>query len=818
MKHSLFSFSQSFKNSHRSRYTASLRPVSRRTQILRTTNRIAANRALPRQRTSSTSHDGGSTDSHSNSNPSPQPIWTRRPSFWTLAFLVYVVSEFGQGYYIGYWKERSWQMQNNYSWMPWSDTTEAAGKDSKLVEKDGYVPLVRPLEIRVLILHPGNKASPLECTLEHRRLGSSKAKFDALSYVWGDPAVTAEITCNNKQRSVGRNLYDALERLRLPGEERVLWIDALCINQADNREKTQQVRLMGQIYSKAQRVLIWLGNNEAIQAGVGKLASRPPDEKHVDWKPLKPVFTNIFFYQAQAFLIWLGFDSAVNMGVANLEEPQSPRQFDWSALVPVVQSPWFNRVWCIQELVLASNPIIVTRDSMISWNQFARAVVELRTQFDIYRMKTQHRDNQSIENFYFLHDMRQKHRKRRRQRHNLLELLFLTRGFQATDPRDKLFALVGLAGDVLSSDWEVTPNYDLSVAEVYHRFALWHLTRKRQFEIFSFGRGQGLALSPELDTLPSWVPDLTRPDFAAPLPKLENLSVNYIDLRYDVLKEFERRKKYFGEATKVYHADLKYPWWALGRQSDFRPARIAFSQGTAVIHVVGTQIGALKTLGTPFDKKIVNTEFMDEDLGFASNIWHTWAWLNQAWAVAGQSVLGDKYARLPRDKIDAVWRTVICCMTANGKNAQFTIYSRAAQALHENFLENAQRLGPRHSDRSLTQGDQVNKNAHVAADGVVPFTEDLLKKLLLMHTSAVKWCPGRRFAVTDAGDFAAVPTAAQKGDVVCIFNGGRVPYVLRPGANGNYTLVGECYVDGMMRGEVRDRFPRRSHETSFSIQ
>ncbi|OPB36197.1 hypothetical protein A0O28_0109730 [Trichoderma guizhouense] len=814
MKRSLFSFSQSFKSSHRSRYTACLRPVVRSTQILRATNQIASQATSPRQRAYSTSHDSSNPDP----DPSPQSIWRWRPPFWALALLVYVASEFGQGYYIGYWKERNWQTQNNYSWMPWSDTAEEVGKGSEPVEKDGYTPLVRPLEIRVLILHPGKNGSPIECTLEHRRLGSSKAQFDALSYVWGSPTVTGEITCNNRRRNVGKNLYDALERLRLPDEERVLWIDALCINQADNQEKTQQVRLMGEIYSKAQRVLIWLGNNEAIQGGVGKLASWQPDEKHVDWRPLKPVFTNVLFYQAQAFLIWLGFNSAVNMGVANLEEPQSPRQFDWSALVPVVQSPWFNRVWCIQELVLASNPLIVTRDSMISWDQFAGAVLALRTQFDTYRMKTQRQNNQSIENFYFLHDMRQKHKNKRSQRHNLLELLFLTRGFQATDPRDKLFALVGLAGDVLSSDWEVTPNYDLSLAEVCYRFALWHLTRKRQFEIFSFGRSQGLPLSPELEPLPSWVPDLTRPDFATPLPKLEYLSVNYIDLRYDVLKEFALRKKYFGEAVKIYHADLKYPWWALGRQSDFRPARIAFSQGTAVIHVVGTKIGALKAMGTPFDQKIANQEFMGEDSGFASNILHTWAWLNQTWAVAGLNVLGDKYARLPKDKIDAVWRTMICCMTANGKNAQFTIYSRAAQALYENFLVNAERLGLKHGDRSLTQGSEVNKNAQVAPHDVVPLTEDLLNKLLLMHTSAVKWCPGRRFAVTDAGDFAAVPKAAQKGDIVCIFNGGRVPYVLRPCVNGNYTLVGECYVDGMMRGEVRDRFPRRSHETSFSIQ
>ncbi|EHK23063.1 uncharacterized protein TRIVIDRAFT_222322 [Trichoderma virens Gv29-8] len=703
--------------------------------------------------------------------------------------------------------------------MPWSDAADEAGKVSESVEKDGYTPLVRPLEIRVLILHPGKKGSPVECTLKHGRLGS-KLQFDALSYVWGSPAATEEITCNNRRRKVGRNLYDALERLRLPDEDRILWIDALCINQADNKEKTQQVRLMGEIYSRARRVLIWLGNHEDVEAGVGKLASRPSDEKHVDWTPLEPVFTNLLFYQAQAFLIWLGFEGAVNMGVAKLGEPQSSTQFDWSSLIPVIQSPWFSRVWCIQELVLASNPLIVTRDSMISWDAFAKAVLELRMQFEAYRMKTHHRDNQSIENFYFLHDMRQRHKKRRKQRHSLLELLFLTRGFQATDPRDKLFALVALAGDVLSSDWEVTPNYELSVAEVYHRFALWHLTRKRQFEVFSFGRSQRLPPSPELELLPSWVPDLTRPDFAAPLPKLEYLSVNYIDLRYDVLKEFGLRKKYFGEAIKVYHADLKYPWWALGRQADFRPARIAFSQGTAVIHAVGTKIGSLKALGMPFGQKSASEEIKSKDLVFYSNILHTYEWLNETWGFVGENMLGDKYARLPKNTIDAVWRTMICCMTSEGKNAQFTIYSRAAQSLYQNFLDNAQRREAKIRDDShtLTKGIEVKNNLHDAKYGTVSLTEDEIAKLLLIHTSAMKWCPGRRFAVTDAADFAAVPKAAQEGDIICIFNGGRVPYVLRPCRNGEYTLVGECYVDGMMRGEVRDRFPRHLHETSFTIQ
>lgn len=824
---------QSLRSINRYRLAACLPIIPRNTSLSR---KFTAQGALTRHFTHSARRRIPSGEKvGSTSNPSSsEPLWRRGPVFWGLIILVYAISEFAQGYYIGYWKERGWQTQNNYSRMPWSDEAaeESSEGDSDLVSanKDGYKPLTRPLEIRVLVLHPGERGSPVKCSLQHSDLRSKKPGFEALSYVWGSPTVTSDITCDNRKTKVGRNLYGALERLRLPDKDRVLWIDALCINQSDNKEKTQQVRIMGEIYTRARRVLIWLGNGDDIQEGVGKLATRPANEKHADWSPLKPVFTNPLFIQAQSLLIWLGFEGAVNMGVAKLGKPQSSAKFDWSSLIPVVQSPWFTRVWCIQELVLASNPMIVTRESMISWDEFARAVLELRRQFITYRMKTRHQSNESIENFYFLHDMRERHKMRRKKRHSLLELLFLTRGFQATDPRDKLFALIGLAGDVLSSDWEVTPNYELPVAEVYRRFALWHLTRKRQFEVFSFGRNQDFPMSPQLEFLPSWVPDLTRPDFTAPLPKLEYLSTNYIDLRYDVLKEFELRKKYFREGIKIYHADLKYPWWALGRQSDFRPARIAFSNGSDVIHVVGTKIGSLKALGTPFSQETavdvsrIPPKTLEEtdtgDLRFSSNVLNTYEWLSETWALVGENTLGDKYARLTGNTIDGIWRTVTCCMTSKGENAQFTIYSRAAQSLYENFLDRAQRLETKteQNRNTPTKGASVNADTENTGFSTMSITEDELRKLLLIHLSVIKWHQGRRFAITDSGDFAAVPKAAQKGDVVCIFNGGRVPYVLRPCKNGHYTLVGECYVDGMMRGEVRDRFPRKAHETSFSIE
>ena len=77
--------------------------------------------------------------------------------------------------------------------------------------------------------------------------------------MWGDPGVTEYITLHAKQHDVTINLYDALKRLRQSDKHRRLWIDALCINQGDIKEKEGQIGLMDKIYSRAKEVCMWLG-------------------------------------------------------------------------------------------------------------------------------------------------------------------------------------------------------------------------------------------------------------------------------------------------------------------------------------------------------------------------------------------------------------------------------------------------------------------------------------------------------------------------------------------------------------------------------
>ncbi|KAJ9137699.1 HET-domain-containing protein [Pleurostoma richardsiae] len=114
-------------------------------------------------------------------------------------------------------------------------------------------------EIRVITLSPAkDENSGIQCSLRTVSL-DEKPRFDALSYVWGDVAVTDDITVEGQRFPVTLNLRDALRHLRHPKKPRTLWIDAICINQTDMDEKSHQVPLMGRIYSEAQDVLVWLG-------------------------------------------------------------------------------------------------------------------------------------------------------------------------------------------------------------------------------------------------------------------------------------------------------------------------------------------------------------------------------------------------------------------------------------------------------------------------------------------------------------------------------------------------------------------------------
>ena len=123
--------------------------------------------------------------------------------------------------------------------------------------------------IRVLQLLPHPDANaPVDCALiNYPLLDARKGThlYEAVSYVWGPPPNTHHLLVNGACLSVRQNCYAALVRLRDPAIPRFLWVDAVCINQDDNDEKTDQVQLMTWIYSSARGV--WSGSKNLRRPG-----------------------------------------------------------------------------------------------------------------------------------------------------------------------------------------------------------------------------------------------------------------------------------------------------------------------------------------------------------------------------------------------------------------------------------------------------------------------------------------------------------------------------------------------------------------------
>src|SRR5450432_1219872 len=114
-------------------------------------------------------------------------------------------------------------------------------------------------EIRLISLSPGKWNDAIECDISIVSL-KEYPTYEALSYVWAAVPGKSRIFLNGYIVEVSTNLFMALRRLRSKRDSRIIWIDALSINQADLVEKSQQVNFMGVIYKRTKQVLIWLGD------------------------------------------------------------------------------------------------------------------------------------------------------------------------------------------------------------------------------------------------------------------------------------------------------------------------------------------------------------------------------------------------------------------------------------------------------------------------------------------------------------------------------------------------------------------------------
>ena len=262
-------------------------------------------------------------------------------------------------------------------------------------------------QIRLLTLLPGSPDAQIHCQLEHFAFQESP-RYRALSYVWGHDNASHSIVVNGNHLCVRNNLYRALQALRSVQPD-VLWIDAICINQADVKEKSHQVSLMSEIYRRAEEVIIWLG----IPVELGPLSRSSRHEKE-------------------------GRDSR------------------W--LTSFLASPYWSRMWAVQELVLAPRKTLFCGTTTFTWEDFWEH--SLPTTADAMHYSALHSSNfcnalqmRSIvdtqrTNIEILRKFPAASLSPQFQKWTLKqfwELLELCQKLDVTDPRDKIYGLMGLA-------------------------------------------------------------------------------------------------------------------------------------------------------------------------------------------------------------------------------------------------------------------------------------------------------------------------------------------------------------------------------------
>ena len=252
---------------------------------------------------------------------------------------------------------------------------------------------------RLLAVQPG-ETSKVGCRLSEFELHSAaRPRYKALSYTWGTESPSKCIHVDGQAFPVRRNLWTFLRRFQLQRQPVLIWIDAICINQNDVKERNQQVRIMDHIYVEAEEVIAWLGDDPL---GV----------------------TRALMEQTQD-----------NMAISS----------DWHvAISELVSRPYWNRAWIVQELLLAKGVKL--------WFG-SKGIVDLKAFESWYRAvqsNSTFKGNTNLDQILAYGTVRPKGasnldtRDRSIDKRHLANLLISFADTECSDQRDKVFAFLGL--------------------------------------------------------------------------------------------------------------------------------------------------------------------------------------------------------------------------------------------------------------------------------------------------------------------------------------------------------------------------------------
>ncbi|KAG9503337.1 hypothetical protein J7337_006182 [Fusarium musae] len=378
---------------------------------------------------------------------------------------------------------------------------------------------------RLLEILPDDSGT-LQCKLHVCSLNESEAAYEALSYTWGKPDSSSdqkiEIIANGVNHSmiISGNLYIALRELRGINTSRLIWADAICINQKDVAERGQQVALMGRIFNSAWQVIIWLGEEKDRCCCGNTVLERSLSSISDGFSEICSV-VNEWLAQAghktvEATYLGISQDGQSTVHHAKIDD-RGGLNFGMTELF---LRRWFSRIWVLQEVVLAKQALVQLGSYQIPWEWvgLAAAIVVHKNELSPGGLN-RHMVPPGAMNSYLMYRLSVSQKCLPRLEFSFAQLLQATRHFESKEPKDKIYGLLGIeTTDLLAT--RIVPDYrEITTPQmVYEDIAGLMLGADSPLTFLSGAGPLGTDDRPE----PSWVPIWHAPRRWTMLPTQKN--------------------------------------------------------------------------------------------------------------------------------------------------------------------------------------------------------------------------------------------------------------------------------------------------------
>lgn len=326
-------------------------------------------------------------------------------------------------------------------------------------------------------------------------------QYETLSYTWGSSQLSSKIVLNDGGYiPISNNLFVALKHTIKHMAGAFLWIDQICINQKDMKERNHQVSLMRDIYRNSERVLIWLGEEESKTKYIREL---------IDAIGSQPGSTHLCFVPGAAEKL-KAMKEKIRPLIDLSGNPENPGALRREAITDFLNRPWFQRVWVFQEFVVPKSVAMLVGSTCFHVSDIdnvMHAVCELEYEGRGYKGTLSKTTIGFSTLGRMLHSRIDYHDSSKKV--NVLEILCLIgESFKATDTRDFIYAFLGPFSD---ASIDIKADYALTAEYIFTAATRALIEGTNSLGVFCYAQGQMY----RREGIPSWSPDWSKPQ---PIP------------------------------------------------------------------------------------------------------------------------------------------------------------------------------------------------------------------------------------------------------------------------------------------------------------